>query len=83
VSNRVVSRIVLASLLLIAAGSASFALANGDALTALRDSALAPSDSPSLLGPIDEHGRIGWECKPEKAAASSNATMGELPQAPH
>jgi len=83
VSNRLVSRIVLASLLLVAAGSASFALANGDALTALRDTALAPSDTPSLLGPIDEHGRIGWECKPEKAAASSSATMGELPQAPH
>jgi len=81
VSNRLVSRIILASLLLVAAGSASFALANGDALTALRDTALAPSDTPSLLGPIDEHGRIGWECKPEKAAASSSATMGELPQA--
>ena len=80
-SNRLVSRIILASLLLVAAGSASFALANGDALTALRDTALAPSDTPSLLGPIDEHGRIGWECKPEKAAASSSATMGELPQA--
>lgn len=82
-SNRLVSRIVLASLLLVAAGSASFALANGDALTALRDTALVPSDAPSLLGPIDEHGRIGWECKPEKAAESSSATMGELPQAPH
>ncbi len=80
-SNRLVSRIVLASLLLIAAGSASFALANGDALTALHDDALAPSQTPALLGPIDEHGRTGWECKPEKAAASSNASMGELPQA--
>ena len=43
---------------------------------------IAQPFDPSLLGPIDEHGRIGWECKPEKAAASSNATMGELPQAP-
>ena len=82
VSNRLVSRIVLAGLLLIAAGSGSFALANGDALTALRDSALAPSDTPSLLGPIDEHGRTGWECKPERAAASTHTDMAELPQAP-
>jgi hypothetical protein len=83
VSKRLVSRIVLAGLLLAAAGSASYAFANGDALTALRDDALVASDVPSLLGPIDERGRVGWECKPERAAQSSSPTMGELPQAPH
>lgn len=72
---------MLSGLLLLAAASASYAFASGDALTALGANALAPSDAPSLLGPIDEHGRTGWECKPERAAQSRDAAMGELPQA--
>ena len=77
-----VSRLALASLLLAGAASLSFALANADSLTALGDKALLSSEAPSLLGPIDEHGRIGWECKPERAAESSNPAHAELPQAP-
>lgn len=42
---------------------------------------LAPSESPSLLGPIDENGRTGWACKPERAAAASSARDAELPSA--
>jgi hypothetical protein len=75
-----VSRLVLPGLLLLAAGSASVAFANADALLALRADSLLASDAPSMLGVIDEHGRTGWACKPEQAAAAKNAAMAELPQ---
>ena len=78
-----VSRVALLGLLLIAVGSASFAFANADALTTARADSLIASDAPAMLGAIDEHGRIGWECKPEQAAAAKRAAMAELPQAPH
>lgn len=80
--KRLVSRIAVAGLLLISAASASYALANGDALSALGGKALLASDAPPLLGPIDEHGRTGWACKPERAAESPSAAMAELPTAP-
>jgi hypothetical protein len=82
-SQALVSRLVLLGLLLIAAGSASFAFANADSLTAARADSLVASDAPAMLGAIDERGRIGWECKPEQAAAAKHAAMAELPQASH
>ena len=82
-SQALVSRLVLLGLLLLAAGSASVAFANADSLTTASADSLIASDAPAMLGPIDEHGRIGWECKPEQAAAAKRAAMAELPQAPH
>lgn len=81
--KRLVSRIALASLLVASAASLSYAFANGDALSALGGKGLIASDVPALLGPIDEHGRTGWACKPERAAESASPAMAELPQAPH
>lgn len=75
-----VSRLIFASLLLLAVGSASVAFANADALLALRADSLLASEAPAMLGLIDEHGRTGWACKPELAAAAKNAIMAELPQ---
>ena len=82
-SRALVSRAVLLGLLLIAAGSASIAFANADSLVGSSTDTLAASDAPAMLGAIDEHGRVGWECKPEQAAAAKRAAMAELPQAPH
>ena len=81
-SKGLVSRFVLSGLLIAGAVSGCFALANGDVLSALDGTSLAVSETPALLGPIDEHGRIGWACPPERAAESKNAAMAELPQAP-
>lgn len=72
---------MLAGLLALSGASASVALANVDALGSIDGRDLAASAGPSLLGPIDEHGRTGWACKPEKAAESADAGMGSLPQA--
>jgi hypothetical protein len=44
--------------------------------------ALTPSSAPALLGPITSTGRVGWECKPEKAAASERVHEAELPPNP-
>jgi hypothetical protein len=41
---------------------------------------LTPSELPSLLGPITSSGRIGWECKPERAASASSWHDAELPR---
>lgn len=46
----------------------------GDPLT------LVPSAAPSLLGPITEFGRTGWDCAPERAARAKNATDAGLPR---
>jgi hypothetical protein len=43
---------------------------------------LVPSAAPSLLGPITSAGRVGWECKPERAAASGGVREAELPLGP-
>jgi hypothetical protein len=40
---------------------------------------LIPSAAPTLLGPITSAGRIGWECKPERAAAAGPWRQAELP----
>jgi hypothetical protein len=40
---------------------------------------LAPSSIPTLLGPIDESGRSGWDCVPEKTARSERSKDADLP----
>ena len=42
--------------------------------------ALVPSATPSLLGPITESGRAGWDCAPEHAAMARTATGAGLPR---
>jgi hypothetical protein len=44
----------------------------------LAQGVLAPQ-APALLGPITSAGRIGWECKPERAAAAKGSHEAELP----
>ena len=41
---------------------------------------LVPSAAPSLLGPITESGRTGWDCAPEHAATARTATGAGLPR---
>ena len=41
---------------------------------------LVPSATPSLLGPITESGRTGWDCAPEHAATARTATAAGLPR---
>jgi hypothetical protein len=41
---------------------------------------LVPSATPSLLGPITESGRKGWDCAPEHAATARTATSAGLPR---
>ncbi|HVR47601.1 MAG TPA: hypothetical protein VMT95_13305 [Candidatus Binatia bacterium] len=59
-----------------------FALAGAASLQEMLDGALVPSSAPALLGPITSAGRIGWECKPERAAAAKDAQHSELPANP-
>jgi hypothetical protein len=57
---------------------AGFGLARASVgeLAALR---LVPSAAPTLLGPILESGRTGWECAPERAASAVHVRAAELP----
>lgn len=73
-------RIVVLMLLLLGAASGGFAFAHADVLAAISGERLEPSALPDLLGPIDESGRTGWECRPEKAASAVHARDAELPQ---
>jgi hypothetical protein len=41
---------------------------------------LIPSAIPSLLGPITEAGRTGWDCAPEHAATAKRAVAAGLPR---
>jgi hypothetical protein len=43
--------------------------------------ALFLTPSPELLGPVAQTGRKSWDCQPEQAAASGNASSAELPTA--
>ncbi|MBV9333704.1 MAG: hypothetical protein JO146_06830 [Candidatus Eremiobacteraeota bacterium] len=72
----------LLAVLLLAGGvawSGRAALAGATSLDDLLSGALAPSSAPALLGPITSAGRIGWECKPERAAAAAPWRQAELP----
>jgi hypothetical protein len=59
-----------------------FAIAGAASLEEMLSGALVPSAAPALLGPITSAGRVGWECKPERAAASSQISVAELPPDP-
>jgi hypothetical protein len=56
-----------------------FAVASAASLEDLLASGLTPSAAPALLGPITAAGRVGWECKPERAAAAGSWQNAELP----
>jgi hypothetical protein len=71
--------LVFAACAALAAGAYGFS--GAASLESALEGTLAPSSAPSLLGPITESGRKGWECKPEQAAAASHAAGGELPAA--
>lgn len=64
------------------AWSGRTALAGAASLEDLLAGALTPSSAPALLGPITSAGRIGWECKPERAAAAAPSSQAELPSDP-
>jgi hypothetical protein len=82
VSRTLVRRVLAAALLTGALFCGRFALAGAASLQEMLDGALAPSAAPALLGPITSAGRVGWECKPERAAASARAHDAELPADP-
>lgn len=71
--------LILAACAALAGGAYGFS--GAASLETALEGALAPSAAPSLLGPITESGRKGWECKPEQAAAASHAGGAELPAA--
>jgi hypothetical protein len=75
--QRMVGRftILVAVVVLIGAG-AGLARASVDDVASLR---LVPSAVPSLLGPINSLGRVGWDCVPERAARAASAARAELP----
>jgi hypothetical protein len=80
--RRLVVRSALVGLLLAGAAGAVVAWANADALTGADVEALVPSGPPSLLGAINELGRVGWACRPEQAADAKHARTAELPGSP-
>ncbi|GAC1499331.1 MAG: hypothetical protein NVS1B2_23010 [Vulcanimicrobiaceae bacterium] len=43
------------------------------------ESDLVSSAAPTLLGPINELGRNGWNCIPERMALAKNARDAQLP----
>ena len=75
---RLLAAVILAGALL----CARFAIAQAASLEELLAGALTPSAAPELLGPITSAGRIGWECKPERAAAAAPWRNAELPSGP-
>jgi hypothetical protein len=79
VSRSQLLRLLAAAILAGALFGGRFAIANASGLEDLLAGALAPSGAPALLGPITSAGRIGWECKPERAAAAAAAHDAELP----
>lgn len=82
-STRPFARLVLAGLLLIAAASLRVAIAGASDLGLSSVDALATSAFPNMLGPINENGRVGWACRPERAAEASKAHMADLPTPDH
>ncbi len=82
VSRTLFSRLIAAAFLAGTLVCGHFALAGAASLHEMLDGALTPSSAPALLGPITSAGRIGWQCKPEQAAASKNARDSELPADP-
>lgn len=78
--SRLPARSILTTLAAAAALAAGgVGLAGAGSLEQMLQGGLTASDIPSLLGPITENGRTGWECKPEIAAAAKSAQGGDLP----
>jgi len=74
------SRLAFAlALALLTAGSVGFARASVAALQDLTNAEIQSSAIPSLLGPINEFGRNGWQCVPEHAAQAVRGKNAELP----
>jgi hypothetical protein len=73
---------LILALALLGVASADFARASVLSLNDLAKGQFLPSESPTLLGPIDAVGRTGWQCAPERAATTQHAATAELPQ-PH
>ena len=74
---RPLRRLAIAAVLALGASAGAAAAAElllDDPTTSLVTSAL-----PSLLGPITESGRTGWDCAPEHAAKARTATAAVLP----
>ena len=71
--------VAVVAFVIASAGIAAAALTSLDDLTGLQ---FLPSEAPSLLGPITEAGRTGWDCHPEKAATASKWHDAELPSKP-
>lgn len=83
-SRRLLGRILLSALFLLGGFSLHAAFAHAGSVSAIDASGLLPSDAPALLGPINEKGRTGWECKPERAASAVAPKAADLPLAdPH
>lgn len=53
--------------------------ASGQTIDELASGALTPSAAPSMLGPINALGRIGWDCVPERTARTTSARDARLP----
>ena len=62
--------------------AAAWPSAGATSLEDLLAGALTPSAAPALLGPITSAGRVGWECKPERAAAAARWHEAELTNQP-
>ena len=82
-STRPFARLALAGLLLIAAASLRVAVAGASDLGLSSVDSLVSSSFPDMLGPINENGRVGWACRPERAAEAAKAHMADLPTPDH
>jgi len=82
VSRTHLLRLLSAALLTWALFGGRFAVVQAASVEEMLAGALTPSAAPGLLGPITSAGRIGWECKPERAAAAAPWRHAELPSAP-
>ena len=69
------------ALALLGLGGVGFARAAALQLDGLA-AGLPSSVAPALLGPINELGRNGWNCLPERAAVAKTASAAELPVEP-
>jgi len=77
---RVRLTLILAAAVL-AFGGAGLARASVQTIDQLTSGALTPSAAPSLLGPINALGRVGWDCIPERSARTTSARDARLPDA--
>lgn len=59
-----------------------FAVAEAASVEEMLAGALTPSPAAPLLGPITSAGRVGWKCKPERAASADGWRESELPADP-